>query len=421
MRGSLFKRCIDCGRVVQNKRCGKCGSRRYNWGYTVDVGSPGRRRQQRRNGFKTAEDAQRALHEVLAAIDKHSFVEPSALSVGDYLTEHWLPAVQPPTLRPKTWAEYRRVIRLRILPRIGGVPLQRLNAPQLNHLYAELLTSGRVDGAGGLSAKSVRETHVVIRKALGDAARWGLVQRNVAGLADPPPAHAAAADRRKAMHVWSGEQLSRFLTYTQHDGWPALWALLATTGMRRSEVLGLPWQDIDLDAKRLAVRQTLVSVDGRPELGPPKSRHGVRTIDLDDRTTALLRRHQRQQEHDRHAAGPAWPSLGLVFVHPDGRWLHPDWVGERFRRITAVAGLPAIRLHDLRHTHATLLLRWGYNPKVVSERLGHHSVAFTLDTYAHVVPGMQQEAAEEFGNLFPVVEEGDDGDDDDGLAGVAVG
>ncbi|MDP8931276.1 MAG: tyrosine-type recombinase/integrase [Actinomycetota bacterium] len=415
MRGSLFKRCIDCGRVVQHKRCGSCGSRRYNWGYAVDIGTgaDGRRRQQRRNGFETAEEAERALREVISAIDKQSFVEPSQLTLGEYLTEHWLPAVRPPQLRNTTWVEYDRMVRLRMLPELGQVPLQKLNAAQLNRLYAHLLVDGRADGTGGLSVKSVRETHVVLRKALEDAMRWGMVQRNVAALADPPPAHAAAADRRDTMAVWSEQQLARFLRHAQdHDLYP-LWALLASTGMRRSEALGLPWRDVDFDGKRLSVRQGLVSVDGTPELGPPKSRHAVRTIDLDDRTIAALRQQRRRQNEQRLAA-KEWTDTGLVFTRPDGSWLHPDWIGELFRRLVDEAGLPAIRMHDLRHTHATLLLRWGHNPKVVSERLGHHSVAFTLDTYAHVVPGMQQAVADEFGNLLPEVDDGDD----NGLGGV---
>lgn len=139
----------------------------------------------------------------------------------------------------------------------------------------------------------------------------------------------------------------------------------------------------------------------------------MRTIDLDDRTIAALRIPRRRQNEQRLAAKD-WNDTGLVFTRPDGSWLHPDWIGELFRRLVYEAGVPAIRMHDLSHTHATLLLRWGHNPKVVSERLGHHSVAFTLDPYAHVVPGMQQAVADEFGNLLPDV----DDEDDDGLGGV---
>jgi integrase len=202
----------------------------------------------------------------------------------------------------------------------------------LNRLYAQLLVDGRADGTGGLSVKSVRETHVVIRKALEDAIRWGMAQRNVAALAGPPPAHAAAADRRDAMAVWSERELVRFLRHGQDDDLYPLWALLASTGMRRSEALGLPWRDVDFDGKRLSVRQGLVSVDGTPELGPPKSRHAVWTINLDDRTLGALR-FQRHRQGERRLATEEWRNIGLVFTRPDGSWLNPDWVGELFRRL----------------------------------------------------------------------------------------
>ncbi|MGH3451101.1 MAG: Arm DNA-binding domain-containing protein [Haloechinothrix sp.] len=211
MRGSLFKRCIECGRVGQHKRCSSCGSRRYNWGYAVDIGTyaDGRRRQQRRNGFDTAEEAERALRDVVSAIDKQSFVEPSQLTLAEYLTDHWLPAVQPPQLRKTTWVEYKRMVRLRVLPEVGQVPLEKRNAPQLNRLYAQLLVDGRADGTGGLSVKSVRETHVVIRKALEDAMRWGMVQRSVvdaAGQLDPL-VRQRSRDQQDRRVPWRGHQV----------------------------------------------------------------------------------------------------------------------------------------------------------------------------------------------------------------------
>ncbi|MDP9022265.1 MAG: site-specific integrase [Actinomycetota bacterium] len=199
-----------------------------------------------------------------------------------------------------------------------------------------------------------------------------------------------------------------------------LWLLLASTGMRRGEALGLPWRDLDLDAGRLAVRQSLLCIDGNPRIEEPKSRYSIRTIDLDRSTVAALQQRRAQQGHDRRPAGKYWTDNGLVFTRDDGVWLNPDWMSERFRLLSEDAGVPSIRMHDLRHTHATLLLRQGINVKVVSERLGHHSVAFTLDTHAHVVPGMQREAANAFGNLLPDLSQPDDDDDDDGTAGVTA-
>lgn len=395
MKGSTFKRCTVCDRVVKSKRCINCGSPSVSWGFILDIGkdAEGKRRQRRRTGFATERDADRALQELLTSLGDGTAIAPSSVTVAEYLTGQWLPAVQPPNLRETTWVEYERMTRLHVAPRIGGVSMQDLNPSHLNRMYAELLAGGRVDGEGGLSVKSVRNIHLMLGKALGDAVRWGLLKRNVAPLADPPPARAAAADRRERIRVWEAEQLSTFLHHVRDDHLYALWFSLATTGMRRGEALGLRWEDVDPAHARLSVRQGLVSIDGTPKLQTVKSHHSVRTIDLDEETVAVLRARRVSQAERRLSAGAGWEDHDLVFTRDDGHWENPDWVGEQFRRHVKAAGLPRIRPHDLRHTHATLLLKAGVNPKVVSERLGHHSVAFTLDTYAHVMPGMQREAA----------------------------
>ncbi len=201
------------------------------------------------------------------------------------------------------------------------------------------------------------------------------------------------------MRTWTAEQLRRFLEQVEGDRLYAAWLLAVSTGMRRGEVLGLPWSDVDLAAARLAVRQTLVLVDGRPALSEPKTPRSRRTIDLDARTVDELRRWRVHQTRERREWGPAWHDRGLVFTREDGNAVHPDGWSGAFERHTRAAGLSRIRLHDLRHTHATLMLGAGVNPKVTSERLGHHSTAFTLDVYAQVLPGMQQQAAEQIAAL----------------------
>jgi integrase len=291
----------------------------------------------------------------------------------------------------------RQLIEL-VTSLLGDLLLQSLTAGHLNSFYADLLASGRADGTGGLAPKTVREVHSILRKALQDGVRWGHVSRNVAQFANPPSQRATAAARRRHMQTWTPAELATFLEHS--DDLAYAWILIASTGMRRGEVLGLRRSDVDLDANRLAVRQTLGSVDGRPELSKPKTNRSGRVIDLDERTVAALRRWRSRQAEHRRNIGAAWHDLDLVVTREDGLWLHPDWFSELFRRRVAQLGLPPIRLHDLRHTHATLLLQAGVNPKVVSERLGHHSVAFTLDTYAHVVPGMQSDAVRRLSQLI---------------------
>jgi len=317
-----------------------------------------------------------------------------------FLTVHWLPAMKPPGVRGTTWTEYRRKINSHVVPRLGSVPLQSLGPAQLNAFYADLLAAGRTDGTGGLAPKTVREIHVIVRKALKDAVRWGHVSRNVADLANPPSQRASAAARWRTMQTWTPAELHAFLEHDPEDRLHYAWVLAATTGMRRSEVLGLRWADVDLGGTRLAVRQRLASVDGRPELSEPKSNSSGRVIDLDERTLTALRSRRAQQGEHRLACGPAWHNLDLVVSREDGLWIHPDWFSELFRRRVAAADIRPMRLHDLRHTHATLLLQAGVNAKIVSERPGHHSVAFTLDTYAHVMPGMQAEAVRQLSDLI---------------------
>jgi integrase len=181
----------------------------------------------------------------------------------------------------------------------------------------------------------------------------------------------------------------------------ALYRLALATGMRRGEIVGLRWQDVDLDAARLAVVQQLVVVDGwRVEVSEPKTARGRRVLDLDPATVQALRAHRDVQIAERAFMGPDYEDNDLVFCREDGRALHPDKVSQAFTRLARAAGLPPIRFHDLRHTYATLALAAGEYPKVLSERLGHASAAFTLDTYAHVIPSMQQAAAERIAGVL---------------------
>jgi integrase len=415
MKGGVYKRCTVCGRIVRTRACPGCRSTKTAWHYRVRIAkdATGKWIEERRGSYPTRADAERALAEVVSAINGGSYVQRHDRTVGTFLLDEWLTATAPPRVRPDTWQDRDRNLRLHVVPHVGDVPLQDLGAAHLNRLYAELLHHGRVDGRGGLSPTSVRRIHSMLRKALNDAVRWGFVTRNVTQLADPPPQRLAAASRRRSMRTWSASELREFLTATAEDRWYPLWLLAASTGLRRSELLGLSWSDIDFDARTLAVRSTvLLDRDGGYELvDDQKSAVSGRTIHLDPRTVAALRQQGAAVEASRQAVGPAWTDHGLVFPQADGRWRNPPAVSAAFRRAVKRAGVPPIRFHDLRHGHATLLLRAGVNPKVVSERLGHSSVAFTLDTYAHVVPGMEPEAASRFSDLVFANGSHDEGED----------
>ena len=372
------------------------------WYFVVDTTVPGGpRRQTRRRGFPTRRAAQAALTQTLAALAKQSYVGPSRLSLREYVETRWLPAVAG-QLRPSTYASYARNLRLHVLPVLGGVPLQGIDAGMLTALYQQLAGTGRKDHATGrpLSTTTVRYIHTIVRSALQTAYEWDLVARNVADRAKPPKP-AARGDHHRHITTWPRDVLAAFLTATADDRLYPLWLLLATSGLRRGEALGLGWNAVDLDAARLSIRRSLVDVDrGRPVWSDPKTARGARTVALDPRTLAALRTAKAQQAQDRLRAGGSYTDLGLVFAHPDGAPLHPDTTSRAFIRRTKQLGLPPIRLHDLRHTWATLALETGIHPKVVQERLGHSNVSITLNIYSHVSPAMQTDAADRVANLI---------------------
>lgn len=197
------------------------------------------------------------------------------------------------------------------------------------------------------------------------------------------------------MTTWEATEFRRFLEHTASNRLAAAWMFAAMTGVRRGELAGLLWRDVDLDGARVAIRRALVSVAFEVQESETKSGK-TRVIDLDAGTVRALREHRRRQLEERLKWGAAWQDHGLVFCREDGTAIHPEQYTRMFKRHAKAAKLPPMRLHDLRHTHGTLLVASGVHPKVVQERLGHHSSAFTMDTYAHAMPAMQAEAASRF-------------------------
>jgi integrase len=380
---------------------GHIRKRGSKWACVIDVGRDpvtGARRQQWHSGYLTKRAAEEALGELLHQLATGSYVSPSRLELGAFLTEQWLPAISS-SVTASTFESYSRIVRQRIVPALGATPLQSLTAAQINGLYGHLQRAGRLThGHVGqpLSRRSVRLTHAILRKALGDAVRWGIVVRNVADAAEPPAARQCKAPTPK---TWSATELHQFLDHVADDRLRAMWVLLATTGMRRGEAAGLQWADLDLDAGRAAISRARVSVAYEVQTSTPKSDRGRRNVALDTATVTALRDHRRAQLEERLAYGPGYLDSELVFTREDGAPLHPERISTMFLRHGAAAGLPRIRVHDMRHTWASLALGAGVSPKIVSERLGHASVGFTLDVYSHVIPGLQQDAAQTVADL----------------------
>jgi integrase len=361
------------------------------WSVVIDLGrdETGKRIRRWHSGFPTRREAEAARIEILSKLQRGSYTEPSKATVAHFLTQQWLPAKKP-TLEATTFAAYRSDVTTKIIPAFGTRKLQQLTPAEINGLYADL-------AARGLAAKTIRNVHGVLHRALADAARWGLTSRNVADLADPPKTV------RPEIKTWTAGEVRSFLAATAEDRLAVLWIVMAGTGMRRSEVLGLRWPSVDLDARRLAVVDTVVSVDNRAtlRLRETKTAASRRTIALDAATTTVLRSHRTRQLEERLRAGTAWGNDDeLVFVREDGSLLRPDWVTRTFQRTAAAQGLEPIGPHGLRHTWATLALEAGVQAKVVSERLGHSNVGMTLDRYSHVLPTLQEDAAETVGQIL---------------------
>lgn len=374
----------------------KRGEKWYFWA-ELEPGSDGRRRQVSKGGFRTKKEAEKAFADLRDQVRRGEYVAPSTVTVATYLKDEWLPAVKA-SIRPATWDHYRAMVEGYVVPYLGARRLGEVLPSQLNAFYADLLVRGRRNrGASlqpGLSPKTVRHVHTMLHKAFADAVKWGRLPRNPAGRAEPP------RPRTAEMRVWDTSQLRRFLDHVAEDRLFAVWLLLATTGMRRGEVLGLRWSDVDLDSARLSVVQTLILVNREVLFSEPKTARGRRSIALDASTVSELRRLRRVQTEERLRFGELYEDHGLVACHEDGSLISPRLFAAWFTQRARDAGLPPIRLHDVRHSYATAALAAGVPAKIVSERLGHSSIAITLDTYSHVLPNMQEQAAEQVAQLI---------------------
>ena len=364
----------------------KRGSR---WAYVVDVGrdpATGKRKQRTKGGFATKAAAEEALGDFMSELRAGTSVAPTSVTLDGYLTE-WLQTVKP-QLRETTWASYVVAVD-RITWGLGSRKLQALTAIEVERFYAKLVNEGGPAGRP-LAPKTVRNTHIVLHRALADAERLRLVMRNVAHLARPP----AVPHVERA--TWTADELRSFLQHVAGDRLFIAYVLLATTGMRRGEVFGLRWRDVDLVARRASVTQTITTVNDKLVIGPTKTNRSRRTISLDPTTVEALEAHRLVQDQERAIAGEAWdPSFDLVICDGTGRPEHPDRFSRQFQRNVGETKLPALRgPHNLRHTWATLALNAGVHPKVVSDRLGHATIAVTIDTYSQVAPSLDAAAAD---------------------------
>ena len=430
--------------------------------YVYGMGPDGTRKQYSQGGFATQKEALAAQTRANAALLDGSYVADERQTFASFLVDEWLPTKRPPTLEESTFRSYERNLRLHVVPNIGAVRLTGLTPMHLNQLYRSLLDSGRVVPAtgrrrfsdeaveaahearangrtsqqiadmlnsepsfniddvsrhavaamlrrdaqdvakaspeDGLSPRTVRYIHTIIRAALRDAVRWNKVGRNIADSATPPPSSATQAKRTS---TWTGPQVRQFFEFVAGSRYLPAWLFLATSGCRRGEALGLRWSDVDLEAQTAIIGHQVVTLDHEvvfKDLPKTKRAHVVR---LDPGTVSVLQSWKASQNAERLLGGSGYAGHGLVFAMADGSPFHPERFSrefqrkqEQFNRATPDSPLPRLVLHGLRHTWATLALQEGIDIKIVSDRLNHSSTHITREIYTHVTPPMQSDAAD---------------------------
>ncbi len=303
--------------------------------------------------------------------------------------DQWLENVAKPSVRPKTLHSYAQIVRLYLKPALGHHQLAKL-APQ--HVQAMLNDRQQA----GLSPRTVQYARDVLRQALNQALKWGLVARNVALLVDPP-----RSDRQPVTPL-AAEQARGFLDQLKSQEnrlWPVI-AMAIMTGLRQAELLGLRWSDVDLEGRTLCVAQTLQRIDGKWQVGEPKSKRSRRTLPLPAEVVSTLRAQRLRQLEERLLAGDRWQDWGLIFTSTVGTPLEPSNLNARLHTLLAEAGLPQQGIHKLRHCFASLLIAQGVSPRVVMEMLGHSQISLTMNTYAHVMPTMLEDAARAVDAVF---------------------
>lgn len=357
------------------------------WSFTVDIGrdpETGKRKQKMLSGFKTKKEAEKACAELIAQIENGSYVNVSSDTFGSFIM-NYMETVAKQETRPSTYYSQLSVVKNHILPELGEVKLKNISPVHFQKFYNQKLKEK-------LSNNYVRKMHGIINKALNTAVHWGMLAKNPCEFVKPPRAS------KRDIHVWTMEQAHHFLEFMKGKRNYIVFVLAIYTGMRRGEILALRWQDCNLEEGTLSVRQTLyrTGID-QLQFRETKTKASRRVISLPTFVINCLRKHKIEQNEQKLRLGNAYKNLDLVVATPLGTPVEPNTMNDYFQKQTKRAGLPVIRFHDLRHTHATILLRLGENPKLVSERLGHASVTITLDTYSHVLPDMQKDLAKNLG------------------------
>ncbi|NGM83376.1 site-specific integrase [Paenibacillus sp. 7124] len=356
------------------------------WFYTLTLGKDanGKRIQKKKRGFKNEREAKKALRDAQVQADKGSYYEPSKMTYGEFLKE-WFRG-KSANYSDQTTKSTESYIRLHIMPQLGQYPLSKLNVLIIERFMNDLRAKGLAEG-------TIKRIYNVVTASLNSAERKDIIPRNVATRIDNKP-----KGGKKDMEVWTAEEVKLFLNTVRREEvrYYEAFHLALATGMRQGEILGLRWRDVDLERGIVSVRQTL-SHDGKTLRPGAKTTTSVRTISIDPDTVSMLDKWRRRQQLEKSYAGAMYEDNDLVVCTTVGTPTTPRNLSRTWYSMLKKSELHPITFHDLRHTHASLLLKNNVHPKIVSERLGHASIQITLDLYSHLFPNMQEEAAHALG------------------------
>ena len=363
------------------------------WSIVLDYGrdsATGKRQQQWITIRGTKKDAEKKLSELLYQLDKGSFVKPTKLTLGDFL-QRWLNDYVYPHVRAATAEGYRIIVECHLIPNLGAVVLSELKPSHLMEYYAKALREGRRDGRGSLAARTVGHHHTVLKEALSHGVKWDLLYRNVGDAVTPP------RPVEQEMSALDPDGLEKILEVARGTMYFPLIHLATFTGMRRSELCGLRWKDINLQRGTVSISQILHCLKGgQIVIEKPKTPKSKRLIGLSPDAILALRSYREMVEADMELLDIPLTGERLVFSKSDGLPLLPNTVTHAFGKIARRAGMKGITLHSLRHSHASVMLQEGVSPRTVADRLGHSNVVITLGTYSHLTPGVKEAAAMKF-------------------------
>ncbi|TPG74361.1 site-specific integrase [Brevibacillus laterosporus] len=360
------------------------------WSFAISLGvdsETGKRKQITKSGFKTKKEAEIACAEMITKYENGELTISKKQTLGTYL-EFWLENYAKNKLRSSTYGNHEIAVNSRIKPVLGAIDLDKLTPINVTKYLSELQKEN-------LSADYIKYLHSVLKKALNQAVKWQLISKNIMDNVDPPRLE------QKEIITWSPEQANEFLAFAMKDKYYVAFVLAIYTGMRRGEILGLRWKDVDFEKAKISIQQTLYRPANQGIIfQEPKTKSAKRRISIPDFVIQELKAHKARQNKNKLQYGEGYQDFDLIVSYDDGRPQDPRNLLRHYERLIKGCGLPSIRFHDLRHTHATMLLQLGEHPKVVSERLGHSRVGITMDVYSHVMPDMQKDAADNFEKMM---------------------